>query len=152
MSEGQIPHVDHKIEACLDRELSPQEKAEVHAHINQCDRCAALWKESEKVRAAFAADKSDGPLRPVWPAVQDRLIESRLSGRGIAFRLGASVAAAAGLLIGLYMGSIDVTGNGKMTQMEEETWSEFGSLLGMESSGSLDNLFLSPVDEEDEAL
>lgn len=152
MSEQRDSHVEDRIQACLDGELSPREEAKIHAHMKNCEACTAIWTESVGVCEILSADHAGDPIRPVWPSVRRRLREERSSRTGIAFRLGASFAAAAGLLIGLYMGSIDLSGGIAGTETDKETWSEFGSLLGMESDGSLDNLFLSADDEEGESL
>jgi anti-sigma factor RsiW len=135
LSEG---HVTDKIRACLDGELAPDEAARVRAHCARCRACHRAWTEIENLYRILESDTGAEPLRPVWPGVRERIGEPR---RGLArfpFAVGASAAAAAGLLLGLLLGSVGET----LGSRAESSWSEVGTLL-TDSGTSLDDLYLS---------
>ena len=152
MSERHDSHVEDRIQACLDGELPPREEAEVRDHVKRCETCRAAWDEMEAIAALLSADSAEGPGRSLWPGVRDKLRAERSPRASVAFRIGASLAAAAGILLGLYMGSIEVNGDSLSAATDATVWSEYGSLLGTESGASLDDLFLSVIDEEGDAL
>ncbi len=147
MSERNEQHVDLQIQACFDGELNEQDQSAVRDHLATCERCASIWAEMEQVGAALAGSTRPDPVRPLWPAVRDQLEENRSARMGIAFRMGASLAAAAGILIGLYMSSPESSVN----YTDDETWAEFGSLLGSEEEATLDYLYLTTDETGGEA-
>jgi anti-sigma factor RsiW len=138
MDERHEQHREIRIQALFDGELNELEASAVRDHLEKCGRCASIWADMESVRAALPGYTGSGPLRPAWPAVRDRLEENRASRMGVAFRLGTSLAAAAGILIGLYVSSFDSSEN----YTDDESWAEFGSLLGSEEGATLDYLYL----------
>lgn len=152
MSDRNDPHVADRIVPCLDGELSPREETEVREHVKSCAACAAVWKESEEAAALLEADAPGESAPPIWPAVRAKLREKRSGRITVAFRVGASLAAAAGILLGLYIGSIRFDDAYRNATADSSAWTEFDSVLGTESDSPLDGLFLSVADDEGEAL
>lgn len=125
-------HVLGRLQAFADGELSPGEAARVRAHSAACPSCARALAEIESVYGALAADKETQGLPSIWPGVAERLERRRPFFGSVPFTVGASAAAAAGLLIGLWLGSAAGLAGGQAAPAGEALrgdWSEVGSLL-----------------------
>ncbi|MBM3320881.1 MAG: hypothetical protein FJY73_09425 [Candidatus Eisenbacteria bacterium] len=130
-------HVTEKIRACLDGELAPDESAWVRAHCARCETCHRAWTELENLYRILESDAGAEPLRPVWPGLREHIAEPRRGALRFPFAVGASAAAAAGLLLGFLLGSAE----GWLVSRAENSWSEVGTLL-TDSETSLDDLYL----------
>ncbi|MFH1680143.1 MAG: hypothetical protein ABIH26_05790 [Candidatus Eisenbacteria bacterium] len=133
-------HVLGRIRACLDGELAPEEAERVRTHCARCDACGREWSEIEGLYRTLAADAASEPPRPVWPAVRERLAERRFRLPRIPFAVGASAAVAAGLLLGLLLGSAARAPE----STTESGWSEVGTLL-TDAGTSLGDLYLTEL-------
>lgn len=131
-------HVLDRIHACLDGELPKEEEAGVRAHCRNCADCGRAWTEAEDLVRLLEEDRDPGPLRPFWPEVGRRL-ERRRSASG-AVRVGAPLAVAAGLLLGLFF-PVGDGGTGSPTA-EEEPWSDVGTSLSEAGGGGLADVYL----------
>jgi anti-sigma factor RsiW len=92
-------HVDDRVVAYLDGELSDTEAAAVATHAEACERCARSLREARAVMHVLESDESAQPLESMWPAV-----ESRLRRRMPAFDLPFATATAAALTVGVMLG------------------------------------------------
>ncbi len=144
MNRVECRRLEERIEALLDGELADAEQAALVRHIGSCEKCAAVRAGAKRLHAALAAEKRPEPLRPVWAAVGDRFDRAIGPRASTAFRLAATFAAAAGIILGLFIGSL----TGPSAAGNEGTWSDIGSTLGAESGTSLDEIYLSGFDGE----
>lgn len=92
-------HVDDRIVAYLDGELPDAEIARVSAHVEACERCARLLRETRTAAQMIESDEATPPLTAMWPAV-----ESRLGRRLPVFDLPFATATAAALAVGVMLG------------------------------------------------
>jgi anti-sigma factor RsiW len=146
MTDSYGGHVDSRLQAFLDGELSTSEAAAVEDHCSDCPACGAALEESRAVRALMAVDRGDEPLRPTWPGVRDAL-PRRVPGRpSLAYLFGASALAAAGLFLGLYLGAESVPS--PAATASESSWSSFSSTLGTGSPGNLAGIYLTDARSE----
>ena len=138
MKEGQ--HVDGRLQAWLDGELPEAEAEEVRRHVKGCACCS---EEQEAVRAVLGALRSDAgaePMRPMWPAVRARIAPGAKPRFGFSFGLGTALAAAAGLIIGIALGT---SGDLQQTGTAAESQYEVESLLDGDSVTTLDEVYVS---------
>ena len=131
--------LEERIEALLDGELSGNEEAALLRHIGMCERCASVRAGAEEIRAALAAGERPEPLRPVWAAVSERFDPTIHPRSSMAFRFGATFAVAAGIIIGLLLGSMSASS----TTETGGVWSKLGSTITTQSESSLDQIYLS---------
>jgi anti-sigma factor RsiW len=97
-------HVETRIQAYLDGELSPGESRALRDHCSTCEPCRSVLEDLSQVRERLAADRPAEPLGPMWPGVRDRL--GARPARRWSFALGTTGAAALGLALGLLFGTI----------------------------------------------
>ncbi|RPJ42746.1 MAG: hypothetical protein EHM19_09960 [Candidatus Latescibacterota bacterium] len=137
-------HVLGRLQAFADGELSPGEAERVRAHSAACPACARALAEIESVNAALNAYEETRLPPSIWPGLAERLERRRPFFWSVPFAVGASAAAAAGLLIGLWLGSAAGLGGGQAALAGETLrgdWSEVGSLLSGAGT-TLDDLYL----------
>ena len=68
-------HLDDRLSAYLDEELSAPERAAVEAHLASCESCRALLDDLKRlVRRASALDDRP-PQRDLWPGIAARIQE-----------------------------------------------------------------------------
>ena len=135
------PHEEERIPALLDGELGAAGKEQVLAHIESCDRCRRALREHEAIHAALDEAAPAGPVRPVWPEVRRGLGRRGPLPFGIPFPVGASIATAAGILIGVSLGGFLQAGQ---DPRQETTWeAEAGSIITVESGSTLDEIYFS---------
>ena len=91
-------HIDQRIAAYLDGELSETDAAAVAAHVEACEHCARALRESQGVYAALDGDQAVRPLASMWPAVESRLRRTPV------FDLPFATATAAALAVGVMLG------------------------------------------------
>jgi anti-sigma factor RsiW len=148
------PHVLDRIHACLDGELAPADDEAVRTHCRLCADCGHAFTQSECVRAALIDDAraADAAGPSVWPAVRARLRERRRPRFGFVMIATSSVAAVAGLVIGMVLGpGTELFGRSAgetqpAAQWTQANWVEIGSLLA-DGTTTLDNVYLSETDE-----
>ena len=140
-------HVEGRLQAWLDGELDESDSAAVNRHVESCERCAGALRELEALRGAITADAESEPLRPMWPAVKAAAYPVSRTRFGFSFGLATSLAAAAGLVIGISLGSF---GNEPAAIVETE--SEYaGSMLGSDEILSLDEMYVTAFEEDGES-
>ena len=66
-------HETDRLSDYLDGELSPQERAQVEAHLAGCRECAATLEELRAVARAAAELPELPPERDLWPGIDRRL-------------------------------------------------------------------------------
>ena len=144
-----MKHVQHKIQACLDGELTEAEAVSVRRHCESCRECGRAWRDMSAVwEALLKADAPPLPL-PLWPALERELVrEQAVRPRPwprLTYAGGALAATAAGLLLGLWMGSP------RQGSLPDTTWPtliEEGALFVEGTGWTLDRLYLSSEVEE----
>lgn len=70
-------HDTARLSGYLDGDLTPGERAELEAHLAECEQCASILDELTDVVSAAANAPDLPPERDLWPG-----IEARLSPRG----------------------------------------------------------------------
>lgn len=155
-----MEHVEHRLQACIDGELDPREAAAVRAHCISCPRCGRALAELEVVgRALDGYGHALDAARPaaasasLWPLIEARLRREdrwrRTTGRPRlrpAFALGAGLAIAAGLMLGLRLGHAPLPG---VTASDAGVaFLETGSLLDGDGATTLDEVYLTASVEE----
>ncbi|MFH1842466.1 MAG: zf-HC2 domain-containing protein [bacterium] len=144
-----MKHVQDKIQAYCDGELSTMEAAAVREHCAGCAECGRILRETEAVWRLVAASRTPELAHSTWPSLQSRL-EPRVS-RWARYALtgGAVAATAAGLILGIWLGEMQPPAG-------DSVWSqpsliESGALLVSGSQQTLDELYLAadiPAGEE----
>lgn len=127
--------------ALLDGELSRRDADESQAHLVHCDRCRDAHEELLSVREMLSTDAGARPLRPVWPAVRERLAPRPRFTPTFAF--GAALAALAGVFLGLALDSADPTS--VSDSRDEDVWTGVGTSLG--SDTGLYALYFGDIEE-----
>jgi anti-sigma factor RsiW len=142
------PHVEDRFEALLSGELSAEEAGRVQAHCDACPECGRALAEAQ--RAWEALGEAEAPVQPpsLWPRLEARLAPRRSPRVRLTFALGASAAALAGLVLGVYLGSQFL---GDSNTWQQETWSQVGSLIADGGQGSLDQVYVTGFEEEEES-
>lgn len=131
--------------ALLDEELAPGDAEKVSAHCDTCEQCRQLREELSSVGETLRAHVASGPLRPVWPVVQDRL--DRAS-RPI-LRAAFGVATAAAIVVGVFLGLLAGTAESRRAESGgANLWSVVGSSLGEGGSGTLSGAYGRMASEE----
>lgn len=139
-------HAEDRLQAWLDGELAEVEADAVRSHIDECGRCAKALEEVRAVISALLADADVRPLRPMWPAVKAAMSPETRPRFGLSFGFATSLAAAAGLVIGLALGLPD-----EPQQQAEETDSLYNeSILGDDYALTLDQIYVSAFEENGE--
>ena len=92
-------HVEDRICAYLDDELSDTETAELRAHVQTCKQCSERLREMQGVVDVLEGDEALRPLDSMWPEV-----EAGLRRRLPVFDLPFAAATAAALAIGVMLG------------------------------------------------
>jgi anti-sigma factor RsiW len=137
-------HIDEKLQAWLDGELPRSEAEELERHVERCARCCETLEEAKAVLEALRSDGDAEPLHSMWPAVRARIAPGGARRFGFAFGVATSLAAAAGLIIGMALGS-----TGDLRQSQESVDSAYTevSLVGDDSLAGLDEIYVSAFDE-----
>jgi anti-sigma factor RsiW len=147
MKGHEVEHVEERLQAWLDGELDESESAAVKRHVESCGRCAGALSELRALREAIADDAESQPLRPMWPAVRAAAYPVSRTRFGLSFGLATSLAAAAGLVIGISLGSL-----GETPVVGVETESEYAaSMLGSDEILSLDEMYVAAFEEDGES-
>jgi anti-sigma factor RsiW len=147
MSRDTDVHVEDKIRKLLDGELPPDEAAAVRAHSALCERCGEALADLKAVYGALKADREPELLRPMWPVVKRGLTPRSLPTFNFSFGLATSVAAAAGVVLGVLLGTFH--------ELPRYTPSSGGtrnveSYLGDDSVPTLDEVYISSFEGEGE--
>jgi anti-sigma factor RsiW len=93
-------HVEDRIQAWLDGELTAAEARSVEAHVESCERCARAADASRRVMRAIDSLEQARPLAPMWPRVERSLHR----GPGLRFDPPFAAATAAALVAGVMLG------------------------------------------------
>ena len=123
-------HIEERIAAYLDGELSETEATAVSSHAEACDRCTRALREARKVHRLLDGDEAAQPLASMWPEV-----ESRLRRRAPMFDLPFATATAAALAAGVMLGVLtfdraqEPVALTEVVSSSSDTWSTDGELL-----------------------
>jgi ferric-dicitrate binding protein FerR (iron transport regulator) len=142
-----VKRMQHKIQACLDGELSAAQVAEVRDHCAQCPECEQLWRETERLWRIVAAGAAPPLGRSLWSGIHSRLAQRPPSWLPYATAGAGALVLAAGLLLGLRLGAVVDSGRDTGTTLLEE-----GSLLVEGSEPTLDRLYLATIAAESEVV
>ena len=93
------------LQAYFDAELSDTDAAVVDEHCRDCARCREILADLNAVQQRLASDKMDVSPKPIWPHVAPGLQRERKHRIGFVFALGTTAACAAGLVLGLLLGT-----------------------------------------------
>lgn len=144
MKSREEGHVIDRIQAFLDGELGEDEAGAIDRHVASCGGCSEELERAKAVRGALSADAEASPLRPMWPAVKSRMYRESRPGFSLSFGFATAVAAAAGLVIGISLGS-----RGMEPESDETVYT--GSIMGTEEILSLDQVYVTAFEEGGEA-
>jgi anti-sigma factor RsiW len=137
-------HVENRIQAWLDGELTASEAEAVENHCRICDSCGERWQEQLEIRSMLSAAPLEESVAPMWPVVEKRLQGS--AGFTLPFAFGASAAAVVGIALGVFLGTINET---PYENGEQDVWSEVGSTMATESSSGLSGFYLDTEEGSD---
>jgi anti-sigma factor RsiW len=133
MKQEKDSHVEDRLQAFLDGEMSERESDAVRRHCDVCLPCRRALDDWKRLGESMRSEACPEPMRPFWPAVQTRL-HSRLQARvRLLLAFGTSIAAVLGFLLGIFVGGTNVP---PPAGAPVETWSATGepfsqaSLLG----------------------
>lgn len=93
-------HIEGRLVAYVDGELSTTEARAVEAHAATCERCSKALAEMRSLAHVLESDTDAEPLAPMWNAVGDRL-ERRVPVFDAPFAAATAAALAIGMVIGL---------------------------------------------------
>ena len=136
-----------KIPALIYGELPDDEANEIREHCRTCPACRSEIREFSAVQGMLESQPVSEPIRPVWLQLLDQLEPSTRPWSRPVFAFGTGLAAAAGMLIGVLVGSMT-------SQVEEDqyldTWSTVGSSITQDPQYGLPNVYLAPTEEKED--
>jgi len=138
-------HVDDRIPAYLDGELKADEAERVLAHCRACASCGRVLDESTRVMERLRAAAAPDPARSFWPYVRAEIARAAERRLGPAFAFGATAAVAAGIALGLLVGTVDRPATAIST--EETIWTTVGSTMFGDSQVAFGDSYLSFSDD-----
>jgi len=141
-----MKHVQNKIRAWLDGELPDAEAATVRQHCEICPQCRRTWQEMAAVWDTLALAAAPRLPRPIWPELEAKLVRREPAWHRVALATGGVATAAAGLLLGLWLGTQN--GNGQISGWPSLV--EQGALFVEGTDLTLDQLYLAAGAEEGE--
>jgi hypothetical protein len=97
-------------------------------------------EQERELRDRLRSDPDREPLRPVWPAVEERL-RPRRRPPGARFVLGAGLAALVGIWVGVQLDPSD-----REASASPDLWSSFGTSLAVDGGDALADVY--GLDEE----
>lgn len=131
-----------------DGELPEAEAQAVAEHCTICAECSRLLTDFEAVRVSLAADLQLAGPQPVWPLVASRLQHERSRRIGPMFALGTTAACAAGIVLGLMLGTPPSQSS---TENDSVAWTSVDQIRsGSGSASLLDVFYQTPSQEESE--
>lgn len=135
-----------EIQALVDGELGEARAAAVRQHCESCSDCRQIREGCVAVCDLLAADLPPELLRPMWPQIRNEL--HRVSARrfDLFFAAGTSALAAAGLVLGILLGSL---GAPARDRQQQDIWSAIGSSLTGEARGALSGTYVPSGDSGD---
>jgi anti-sigma factor RsiW len=145
MSRTRDHYSDNQMQEFLNGELSEHENGQIRSHTETCAECRQLMRELVTVRELLRADAPAEPIRPMWPAVRERLEAAARPRFRLVFALGTSAAAIAGIILGLYLGSL---GSRPTGIPPEGMWSDVPTTLTNNPSGGIADVFLAAPTQE----
>ena len=121
-------HVPEKIRPCLDGELPAAAAEAVRSHCRDCPECARAWEELSVLADLLPRESLERESPSLWPAVRARLSARPSWFLGARFAVSASIAAVAGLVLGVLLGGVNGTERaaeaGGAAARLETVWSE----------------------------
>lgn len=99
-------HVLEKIRPCLDGELSAAAAEAIRSHCRDCPECARAWEELSVLADLLPSESLERGAPSLWPAVRARLRARPSWFMGPRFAVSASLAAVAGLVLGVLLGGM----------------------------------------------
>jgi predicted anti-sigma-YlaC factor YlaD len=94
--------LDERLDDYVDGTLSPAEADAVAEHLASCPSCREAERRTQRLLAHVAAlPRSVAPPRDLWPAIERAISGEGRFARGLAWRPGMMLAAAATVLLGI---------------------------------------------------
>jgi len=141
-SETRHP-TQQELQALVDGELDESRATAVQQHCLDCTDCRQLRDEFLAVYEMLDAAPSPEPLRPMWPQVRQRLHPEPTPRFGLSFALGTSALTAAGIVLGIFLGSL---GTRSYDSQQQDIWSALGSSIMVETDATLFDTYMSDTD------
>jgi len=140
-------HIEHRLQAYLDGELSEANVAAVEAHVAECASCRAALDELRELQALLVSDAAPELGESLWPRIAEQIAPKK-PWWSTAFGLGTAGAAVAGIVIGVMLGLGSPTSS-TPASVDENLWSAIGASVVADNSYQLIDF---PADEtSDEA-
>ena len=139
------PHIEQRLEAFVSGEATAEEAARIRAHCDECPDCRRALTEAQAVWGVLGEAAPPALPASLWPVVEARIERQRSPRARLTWALGASAAAAAGLILGIVLGSQFLGAPGAW---EQETWTQVGSLIADGGESTLDEVYVSGFSEE----
>ncbi len=99
-----MSHVEHRLQALHDGELTAAEAQAVRRHCEDCDACGRALRESEQVLEILSAVDAPPLKGSVWSEVRLRVAERERRPGRLSLAGSGLAATAAGLALGLWFG------------------------------------------------
>ena len=128
------------LQAFFDGELVGAEATKVEAHCRDCDECRGMLAELAAVQDRLKMTGTETMPSSIWPSVAAQVKREQGQRLGPAFAFGTAAACAAGIVMGLLVGtpptSEQVDGDQVVWTSSSQLWtgSESASLLDVYSS------------------
>ncbi len=123
-----------ELQALIDGEMEETRAAAVEQHCLTCTSCRQAHDDLVAVYDMLAADPPPEPLRPMWPRVMQGLHPAPTPRFGLSFAVGTSALTAAGIVLGILLGSL---GAQSPASQQQDIWSAIGSSIMIESDETL---------------
>ena len=137
-----MTHKEHpdsqRLMAFLHGELAEAEASLVQDHCSSCAECRQVLDGFGAVQNLLQADIADQKPQPVWPVVAREMSQNRGRVFSPSFVFGTVAACAAGIAMGLLMGS---PSNTMVTEQGNEAWASANYLWSGTDSPSLFQVF-----------
>jgi len=133
------------LQAYSDGELVGAEAAAVEVHCGACDECREVLAELAAVQDRLQVAAPEAMPSSIWPAVAAQVKREQGQRLGPAFAMGTTAACAAGIVMGLLVGTPPTSEQGDSDQV---AWTSSSQLWSGSGSASLLDVY-SPSQEQE---
>jgi len=133
------------LQAYSDGELVGTEATAVEAHCGECDECREVLAQLAAVQDRLQMVGPEAMPSSIWPAVAAQVKREQGQRLGPAFAMGTAAACAAGIVMGLLVGTPPT---GEQVDGDQVAWTSSSELWSGSGSASLLDVYSSSQEQE----